>query len=106
MTKMPGYPCATCQRQSTGWAIHTPAGDFHQFCSKDCAETFMDHAPLNHDETKAAIAGGDAGGAYLDQIGKTDLATMTADEWAEFCGRMFAGACAALKAMADDEIPF
>lgn len=29
--------------------------------------------------------GGQAAGAYLDEIGKTDLAFLTEDEWRRFC---------------------
>jgi len=31
------------------------------------------------------IAAGDIAGAFLGQIGKTDLATLTQDEWTTFC---------------------
>ncbi len=61
---------------------------------------------LDPNERQAALAGGDAAGAYLDGIGKTDLAAMTEAEWGEFCGRLFAGACDALRKAADDEVPF
>lgn len=66
----------------------------------------MKHEPLTNDERKAAVEGGNVGGAYLDEIGKTDLASLTREEWAEFCGRLFQGACEALRAQADDEVPF
>lgn len=109
MTQLIGYPCAVCSRQSRGWAISAP-GDisrvFTQFCSRDCMEIFMKRDPLTQDEKKAALAGGNEGGAFLDQIGKTDLATLDGDEWAMFCGLIFAGACDHLKAQANDEVPF
>ena len=35
-------------------------------------------------EEQALADAGDAAGAYLDGIGKTDLATLTEEEWAEF----------------------
>lgn len=110
MTRMPGYPCAVCRRQSGPYAISLPAdpgqSGFHQFCSFDCARAFMAHNPATSDERKAAVEGGNAGGAYLDGIGKTDLASLTEAEWAEFCTRVFVGTCDALRAQADDEIPF
>lgn len=37
------------------------------------------------DELDAIDAGGQCGGEYLDEIGKTDLSTMTEDEWRTFC---------------------
>lgn len=36
------------------------------------------------DENSIEI-GGQAAGAYLDEIGKTDLAYLTEDEWRRFC---------------------
>lgn len=105
MTQLPGYPCTTCCRQSRGITATIDRGYF-QFCSRECLTLFLKHDTLSHDEKKAAIKGGDLGGQYLDHIGKTDLADLSADEWAEFCGRIFQGACGALKAQADDEIPF
>lgn len=40
-------------------------------------------SPEQH-ENEAIMYGGQMGGEYLDSIGKTDLATLSADEWAEF----------------------
>lgn len=45
--------------------------------------------------------GGNLGGAYLDAIGKTDLATLTAEEWETFCAKVIAGAFGQT-----DQIPF
>lgn len=111
MTEMPGYPCAACNRQSRGISLNLPAdfqaGTFHQFCSTECLVKFT-HAPgpLTRDEEKAALEGGEAGGAYLDQIGKYDLRTLTGEEWARFCGSIYRGACDELRKQADDVVPF
>lgn len=48
----------------------------------------MPATTLDAYETGAMIAAGDKAGAYLDEIGKTDLATLTLEEWREF-GRRF-----------------
>ncbi len=61
---------------------------------------------LTADEAAAAWAGGEDGGQYLDSIGKFDLRSLSEKEWGEFCGRVFAGACADLRRRADDTIPF
>lgn len=104
--KMPGYPCEVCRR-SGGSVTINHHGRFVSLCSDDCAKVYiMRGEKLNADETKAALVGGQAAGSYLDQIGKTDLAKMTATEWETFCGELFRGACAELKRLADDEIPF
>jgi hypothetical protein len=39
-------------------------------------------------EEHALLEGGDAGGAYLESIGKTDLATLTEGEWCSFLERV------------------
>lgn len=106
MTQLPGYPCATCQRQSQGFTMTIPKIGFNQFCSTGCMESFMKHNPATNDERAAALIGGNAGGEYLDKIGKTDLARLSPEEWGEFCALIFTGTCAELKRMADDEIPF
>lgn len=62
--------------------------------------------PLTIDERNAAVKGGEAAGAYLDQIGVFDLREMTDAQWLEFCGTLFRGACDALAEAADDAIPF
>lgn len=36
-------------------------------------------------------AGSASGGAYLDSIGKTDLAQLTPDEWMTFCESVVTG---------------
>lgn len=106
MTQLPGYPCATCSRQSRGFTATLGDQGFYQFCSMECLVKFTKHNPATNDERKAALIGGNAGGEYLESIGKTDLATLTRDEWGEFCALIFTGTCAELKRLADDEIPF
>lgn len=44
----------------------------------------MARAEFDACEREAFDAAGDAAGAFADAIGKTDLATMTAPEWAQF----------------------
>lgn len=40
--------------------------------------------PLTDTENKAVMATGDVAGQYLDKLGKTDLATMSYEEWMDF----------------------
>lgn len=40
--------------------------------------------PEERHEWNAILHGGAMGGEYLDSLGKTDLATLTLDEWKEF----------------------
>ena len=54
------------------------------------------------DEDAALIAGGKAGGAYLESIGKTDLTVLTKVEWDTFLRTIEAARSQALR----DAIPF
>lgn len=57
-------------------------------------------------DSMAAQDGGAEGGEYLDGISKTDLATLTPDEWAEFCRRIVAGYRKGLVLRTREEAPF
>lgn len=109
MTGFPGYPCPVCRRAS-GWAtIHLHEQALAHVCSQKCAEIFIlskGQPGMEKFEREAAFQGGDQGGAYLDQIGKNDLADLTKEQWGEFCFQIFSGTSEALRKRADDEIPF
>lgn len=47
-------------------------------------------AAVRESEARARKKAGDAAGAYLDEIGKTDLATLTAQQWDTFCEKLTA----------------
>lgn len=66
----------------------------------------MQDGNLKQDERAAAIRGGKDAGQYLDRIGKSDLAALTAAEWEEFCATLFKGACDEMRRQAADFIPF
>jgi hypothetical protein len=44
---------------------------------------------LTRIERQSMLAAGDKAGAYLDSIGKTDLAQLTAEEWEAFLAHAF-----------------
>ena len=106
MTAMPCEPCAVCRRASGAVAVDIPGRGYARFCSLDCSEIWMKRRPQAPDEKAALEAGGAAAGAYLDSIGKTDLATMTADEWTAFCAALFEATCESLRRQADKWVPF
>ena len=102
-------PCAVCGRAG-GPISFTAINVRHDFCSMQCSEIFMvaraGRIELTHSEEDAAIAGGKAGGAFLDHLGKTDLAEMNKEEWTEFCRQFLAAAFADLQRQADETIPY
>ncbi|HTD74538.1 MAG TPA: DUF6511 domain-containing protein [Steroidobacteraceae bacterium] len=51
----------------------------------------MNKETLDGYEHKAALAAGDDAGAWLDGIGKSDLAALSKEEWEEFLGLIVIG---------------
>ncbi len=107
MTALPGWPCEVCRR-SAGEITINKGGTLAMLCSDTCAQIYLRTGPVTGDEIerKSIEAGGHAAGEYLDRIGKTDLATLTADQWQMFCMTLYRETCAQMRALADDEIPF
>ena len=99
----PPYPCAVCNRANAGFAFSAPGAQVPPvfFCSMHCSEVWMvahrKKIVLTRDETTAALAGGKAAGAYLEQMGRTDLGQLSRIEWAEFCERLTRGYIEALQ---------
>ena len=106
MSAAPCEPCAVCRRASGYVAVTIEGRGSARFCSLECSEVWMKHRPQHHDEAIAIAAGGDAAGAYLDSIGKSDLASLTPDEWATFCRTVFEATCADLRRQAAEWVPF
>lgn len=57
-------------------------------------------------DSLAAGEGGAVAGAYLDEIGKTDLGELLEEEWFEFCRRLVGGYRVALQTKLRDEASF
>jgi hypothetical protein len=51
-------------------------------------------------EAEAMTVGGQMGGAYLERIGKSDLATLTETEWDRFIDAVVTGYCDHLRELA------
>lgn len=95
--------CCVCRSQASGFGYIPPrrvrasADVIAHTCNDfDCLDLAKDTYEMRQDEfTKleeaATEEGGAAAGSYLESIGKTDLATMTAEEWQAFCRTMVAG---------------
>jgi len=51
-------------------------------------------------ETEAMSVGGQQGGAYLESLGKSDLATLSETEWDRFIDAVVTGYCDHLRELA------
>jgi archaellum component FlaD/FlaE len=61
---------------------------------------------INIEEAKAIEAASPAIGEYLEQIGKTDLAVMTEEEWLGFLAHAYAATCDQVRELWKDAVPF
>jgi hypothetical protein len=66
----------------------------------------MTKRQLDQYERQALEDGGNAGGAYLDEIGKTDLAELTELEWATFWRTGFVAYSESMREIVSKEIPY
>lgn len=106
-----------CGRSPRGFAWHdlqTP-GPMRKppvyCCSMDCLDIAArlkgePMTPLNALETGAAAKASEAAGEYLEQIGKTDLATMTDAEWFGFLAHAYAAVASEVSAVWAADVPF
>jgi hypothetical protein len=108
--------CFVCARPAVGYGYAPPrikSASEIAFCCDDpeCLQIakstyMMKQLEFGRIEQLATGDAGDKAGAYLDEIGKTDLATLTATEWHTFLEQVIAGYRAALKGRLRDEAPF
>lgn len=76
--------CAICHRAARGFGyspkLAGKMGPDRHYCS-------MEHMRMidkTHDEQAALVAGGNAGGQYLDSIGITDLVTLSVEQYQQY----------------------
>lgn len=105
--------CGVCRRRDRGIAVRQ-ANKLVWVCDDpDCLDIMtrsgsMKQHEFDRLEAEAATVGaGDALGAYLDEVGITDLAALPPETWAEACKRAVAGYRAHLKKLVEeDAAPF
>jgi hypothetical protein len=99
MGKIPTV-CATCRRQAAGFGYsphpHRISAVIWLCSSSHChqaAKRFYAMSAEQFDEYElgAMLEAGCGAGCYLDEIGKTDLKLLTAEEWREFLFRLLTG---------------
>lgn len=104
-----GGLCTVCNRAagSFGWfnnhySFSNPrrSESLQWLCSRTCQDIVHGRRGVinpSKQETAAVWQGGCAGGAYLEEINKTDLAKLTVDEWETFLSKIVGGYCDALR---------
>jgi hypothetical protein len=107
--------CAVCGRAGRGFGVNVRWGPDKGTALAACSMRCLDIAALegrnmfklNHYENQAIEAASDKAGAYLDRLGKTDLATMTGDEWRELLQTVFIASTAEIQRLTDENsVPF
>lgn len=108
--------CFVCARPAIGYGYTPPrtkSVDQIAFCCDDpeclaiASRTYsMTQLEFGRIDQLAAGDGGEKGGEYLDKIGKTDLATLTEEEWQQFLLAVVGGYRDALKGRLRNEAPF
>lgn len=105
--------CFICGEPSTGFA-YTPHKSFETGwtctpCYPHIKEAYsMPDSVMADLERQAKEAASAKGGAYLDGIGKTDLATLEPEEWNAFLGEVLTGYRDTVRSLVSThyEVPF
>ena len=110
-TKKPTV-CAVCHRYAV-WlgypAVHRPIWLCdNNGCLAAAKKVYeMPNPALEDYERGAVLEAGEAAGAYLEEIGCTDLAALRAEQWREFLRRIVVGFEHAMRRkILNDEAPF
>lgn len=113
MSSLEEHVCAVCRRSAVGYGYAPNAKAPTAWVCDDpaCLQLVREnYTALQRNfsrwESLAVQAGGKEAGAYLDAIGVTDLANLTADQYREFCCHLVAGYRSGLKLVTRDEAPF
>ena len=99
-----------CGRTLRGFAWWKRGREMVPCCSMACLNIITKRngdMSLNVDEYEAVQAASDKVGEFLENIGKTDLAAMTREEWLDFLAHAYDCICTEARAKWDaGEVPF
>lgn len=118
MTDSPIGTCFICKRrhdnlaygernQPEKWLCWECLDDTHNGVRSKLPKVYhMPKRQLDEYERRALEDGGNAGGEYLDSIGKTDLASLEPDEWSRFLSLVLVGYADGMREIVSREVPF
>lgn len=111
--------CLICKRRhdNIGYAPHDRApvkwlcweclDDTHNGIRSKLPKVYhMSKKKMDEYEARALEDGGNAGGEYLDGIGKTDLAELAPEEYQRFLGKVLVGYADSMREIVSREIPY
>lgn len=98
-------PCFICQRESARYLTYKKDRPVCMTCAPFSYQGEM-MIDVTDTEMEALTKGGEDAGEFLDGIGKTDLAALSAEEWSEFLCRVLGGYSAHMQAEAKKYPPF
>lgn len=93
-------PCAVCRREARGFGFDPELGRVHgrpgRACSMRCLDLLSEVCGMidpTPNERAAIAHGGAMGGEYLESIGRTDLVSLSREEWLTFVEAVVTGYC-------------
>lgn len=107
--------CFICKRRHDNLGVAPHERATVKWICKDCLYDapinlqkayHMPKRQLDEYERRALEDGGNAGGEFLDSLGKTDLAELEPDEWATFLSRVLTGYADSMREIVSREVPF
>jgi hypothetical protein len=101
--------CFICKRRHDNLAYGEPYQPLKWVCWP-CLTTVnikkAYHMRLDRYEEQALEDGGNAGGGYLDSLGRTDLASLEPGEWSHFLGIVLKGYAESMRDIVSREVPY
>jgi hypothetical protein len=105
--------CAICRRDARGFQFAPSAigvnAPLVKLCSRHCQQLTARRKGMlnpNQHEQHALAAAGQAGGAYVEALAKTDLAAWTAEEWSQLVDVIVTAFQDSLRTAYADDPPF
>ena len=106
-------PTCFCGREARGFAWRDP-NNFARVligaCSIDCLNIIVERSGImthvTDIEYAAVEAASENAGGFLDKLGKTDIATLTGEEWLDFILTTYMAVCNRVSELSRDDVPF